>query len=226
MHKRLQSKVAAIGDFSGKQLDFAWSPRLGGRLAPLDMGQHGASWGKSRREAVWGKANTRDKQTLVPSRHILIFSEFNCSKCQCFEKSYFCSSGRCLSTSGKRQVFNVSVGLLLSVKFHKFWEWAPPLHGPTQPAHSLSWKRIVVAKKFQRWLFARSPSQQSDSASSASWDSIRVQRETSTYYLLYPVNPPSHLVRGPPFHPTWSCWTFAVFPGVLAHECCSFLSYS
>ena len=41
-HKRCIKgcKVAAFGDFSGKQLDFAWSPRHAG-LAPLDMVQLG-----------------------------------------------------------------------------------------------------------------------------------------------------------------------------------------
>ena len=75
-------------------------------------------------EPAWGKA--REKQygeKLTPgtnrrSSPLVIFSSFQNSiapNVSVLKKGYFCSSGRCLSTSGKRQVFNVRVGLLLSV---------------------------------------------------------------------------------------------------------------
>ena len=54
--------MVAIGDFSGKQLDFAWSPRHAG-LAPLDMVQLGE------------KLTLETNRQLPPlSRHILSIS--------------------------------------------------------------------------------------------------------------------------------------------------------
>ena len=182
--------------------------------------------GKSKREAVWGKANTRDKQTLVPSPHILIFSEFNCSKCQCFEKSYFCSSGRCLSTSGKRQVFNVRVGLLLSVcEVSQVLRMSSPPPW-THPASAL----IVLEKnccrqKVPTLTFCQKP-----------FSAVRQRQQRllglnssaeGDFHLLPSVScqPPLPPSQGPPLPPHLELLNFCCISRISCY-CCSFLSYS